>query len=98
MGFFRSIRFDIGGTDHPGPLLGLVGDQLLEIGRRACKHRSAQLGKPRLHLRIGESCIDFFIKLVDDVRGRAPRRADAEPGVHFVTRLRSAGLEARPSA
>ena len=30
---------------HFAPLIGFVGDQLPEIGRRACKHRSAQFGK-----------------------------------------------------
>ena len=42
------------------------------------RHRhSAQVGKPRLHLGIGETGIDLLVELVDDLGGRVLGRADA---------------------
>jgi hypothetical protein len=32
-----SFRLDVGGSDHLGPLLGFVGDELAEVGGRACE-------------------------------------------------------------
>src|SRR5262245_45398086 len=31
-----SLRLDVRGPDHLAPLLGLFGDELAEVGRRAC--------------------------------------------------------------
>jgi hypothetical protein len=39
--------------DHLAPLFGFLGDELTEIGWRARHHWRAQLGKPRLELRVG---------------------------------------------
>ena len=75
-----------GGLDHLGPLLGFVGDELAEVGGRAGKHRAAKVGEPRIHLGIGEGRVDFLVELVDDLGGRVPGRADAEPGARFVAR------------
>src|SRR5262245_54398196 len=36
-----SLRLDVGRPDHLGPLLGLVGDELAEVGGRARKRRAA---------------------------------------------------------
>jgi hypothetical protein len=44
----RSFRLDVRRPDHLAPLLGIVCDKFAEVGRRACKHRPAQVGKPRL--------------------------------------------------
>jgi hypothetical protein len=33
----KSLRLDVGVPDHLGPFLGLVGNELCEVGRRACE-------------------------------------------------------------
>ena len=40
----RSLRLDVGRSDHLAPLLGFVGDELAEVSGRARKHRVAQIG------------------------------------------------------
>src|SRR5215211_2660390 len=80
------VRLDPCELHHLAPFLGFVGNKLSELGRRARKHRSAQLGKPRPHIRIGEARIDFLVELVDDISRRTPWRAHAVPGAHLITR------------
>src|SRR5262245_5054587 len=63
-----SVRLDIGRPDHPRPLLGVIGDELGEVGGRARKHRATKVGKARLHLRIVESRVNFLIELVNNLR------------------------------
>ena len=75
-----SIRLDAGELDHLGPLFGFFRDELAEVGGRAGKRRAAQVGKPRLDLRIGEARVDLPVELVDDLGWRVPGRADAVPG------------------
>src|SRR5262249_24469448 len=41
IGTAMSVRFDVEGPDHLGPLLRFVGDELAEIGGQARKHRTA---------------------------------------------------------
>jgi len=60
-----SLRLDVGSPDHLGPFLGFVGDELTKIGRRARKHRAAQVGKTRLEFGIGESRVDVLVELQD---------------------------------
>jgi hypothetical protein len=57
------------------PFLGIVDDELAEIGWRACKCLRAQIVEPRLEFGIGKSGIDGAIELVDDFRRRAPLKA-----------------------
>src|SRR5215469_5346295 len=52
-GIAGSIRFDARELHYLAPLFGLFGDELAEVGRRARKCGGAPLGKPRLHLGIG---------------------------------------------
>jgi len=59
---------------------------LCEVGRRTDKHRGAEVGKPRLQLCIGEARIDLLVEPVDDLDGRFPGRADAEPAACLVAR------------
>src|SRR5579859_7972762 len=49
-----SLRLDAGKPDHLAPLLGLVGDELAEIGRRARQQRGAEIGELGLDLRLGQ--------------------------------------------
>jgi hypothetical protein len=71
------LKLDIRRPDHPAPLLGFVGDELAEFGRQARKHGAAQVGKPRLDFRIGESRVDLLVESVDNLDGRVLGRADA---------------------
>src|SRR5712692_10327717 len=68
-----------GELDHLGPLLCFVRNELAEVGRGKGKHRAAQLGEPRLQLRVDESRIDLLVELVNDLRGRVLRSADPVP-------------------
>jgi hypothetical protein len=68
------FRLDVGRPDHLGPLLGLVGDELTELGRRARKRGRSEIGNSRLDLGIGEPRIYFFVQFVDYLCGRALRR------------------------
>src|SRR5262249_10888997 len=55
------FRLDVGCPDHLAPLLGLRGNVLAEIGRRAWKHCATQVSKPRFRVRIGRAA---FISLL----------------------------------
>src|SRR5262245_41029172 len=81
-----SLRFDVGSPDHLGPLLGIVGDELAEVGRRTLKDRYAQGGKLRLDLGISEGRIDFLVELVDDLGRRLLGNADTMPAAGLVVR------------
>src|SRR5215510_899712 len=81
-----SLRLDVGGSDHLGPLLGFIGDQLAEVSGRAGHCRASQVSEPRLDLGIGESRVNLLAEHIDDLGGRAPRNADAEPITRLVTR------------
>ena len=80
----RSLRFDARGLDYLGPLLGLVGDQFAEICGRTWKRRATHVGKACLQLGIDEARVDLFVQLVDNLGGRALRRADATPRACLV--------------
>ena len=47
---------------------------------------AAQVGKPRLHLGIGEARVDLLVEPVDDLGGRVLGRADAIPAARLVAR------------
>jgi hypothetical protein len=53
------VRLDASKFDHLAPLLGFGRDELAEVGRRAGKHRAAQVGQPRLDLGLGERAVNF---------------------------------------
>jgi hypothetical protein len=61
-------------------------------------HRAAEVGEPRLHLGIGESGINLFVELADDLGWRVPRRADAIPAAHLISRHEFAHGWDAPSA
>src|SRR6516164_11070727 len=61
-----SLPLDANGLHHLAPLLGFIGDELSEVGRRARKARTAQLSKPCLNLGIGKPRIDLFVERFDD--------------------------------
>src|SRR5262245_51359226 len=80
----RSIRLDVCKLDHLAPLLGLVRNELAEIGRRARHHGAAEASKLRLDLAIGEAGVDLSVEHVDDAGGGSFRGAKAKPSVRFV--------------
>jgi hypothetical protein len=81
-----SVWLDTRRLDHLGPLLGLIGDKLSEVGGRSGQHSAAQIGEARLDLGIGERGVDLFVELVDDLSRRVPGRADAVPTARLIAR------------
>src|SRR5262245_19371799 len=59
-----SFRLDVGRPDHLGPLLGLFGDELGEVGGRAPKRYAAKFGKPCLRRGIGKRRINPAVELI----------------------------------
>ena len=72
-----SLRLDVRRPDHLAPLLGVVGDELAEVGGRARQRRASEVSQLRLDFGIGEACIDLLVEPVDDFGRRIPRCADA---------------------
>src|SRR5262245_11879867 len=64
----RSLRLDVCELYDLTPLLGFVGDELAELGRRARQNRDPQISQSRLHFGIGEAFIDLLIEPVNDLR------------------------------
>ena len=79
------VRLDVGPPDHLAPLLGFLGDQLAEVGGRARKRPASQVGKPSLHLGIGERGVGFLVELIDDVGRCVPGRTETLPRARLVT-------------
>jgi hypothetical protein len=63
IGIAVSVGLDISGPDHLAPLLGLIGNDLAEVGGRTRNHCAAQVSKARLDLRIGEARVDLPLSL-----------------------------------
>ena len=66
-----------GELDHLAPLLGFVGNELAELGRRHRLRDTAGFGEPSHQLRILQRFADRLVKGVDDFGRRALRRGDA---------------------
>src|SRR5215467_9865475 len=74
-----SVCLDVGRPDHLSPLLGLFDDDLLKLGRRHRHWHTAELGKTRLDLFVGEGGVYFLVERDNDFVGSAFGRADALP-------------------
>src|SRR5260370_209606 len=72
--------------NHLAPFLGLVGDELAELGRRHRLWNSADFGKPRDQLGIFQRFTNRLVEDLHDLRRRALRRGDA---------IEADGLESR---
>ena len=57
---------DVSLPDHLGPLFGFVGDELSEVGGRACKRRGTQVSETCLHLGLRKDRIYHGIELLND--------------------------------
>src|SRR5262245_52457668 len=61
-----SIRLDVGRSDHFAPLLGVVDNELAELGGRSGIGLQAQIDEPRLELRAGKRLVHQLIEDGDD--------------------------------
>src|SRR6516162_6779538 len=86
----RSVGLRTGEFHHLCPLFGFVGYELAEIGGRACNCGAAQLGEPRLDLRIGESDVDFLVEHANNFGGRISGRSHAPPRARLKPRYKLA--------
>jgi hypothetical protein len=57
----------------------LFGDELCEVGARACKRRVAKFDEAHFEPGIGEAAVDFAMEFVDNLSGGVLGRAYAEP-------------------
>src|SRR5262249_48322926 len=79
-----SLRLRTRELHHLAPLLGLIDEQLVEVGGAAGQQRGAELGEALLRDRIREDVVGGLVELVDDVRGRTLRHAEPVPGARLV--------------
>src|SRR5262249_9790032 len=63
----RSLGLCARELDYFAPFLGIVSDELAEVGDRAGKYHAPKVGKPRLQLGISEPRIDLAIELTNDL-------------------------------
>src|SRR5262249_7540390 len=82
----RSLRLDTCELHDLAPLLGFLGDERREVGRRAGNHGAAKIGNSLAHLRVGESRLDLVVEPVDDLRGRGPWCSDPKPSARLEAR------------
>src|SRR5229473_2093004 len=85
-GGFDLLWLDTGRADQPAPLVSFAGDELTEFGRRARKGRAAKIGQSCLQFGVGDGGVDLLVELVDDIRRRVVRRANALPAARLVPR------------
>src|SRR5262247_1342048 len=93
----RSFRLDVGPPDHLCPLCRVVRDELLEVGGRAAKHCASLLDKPSLDNGISDSGVNLPVELLNDLGGRAPRRANSIPCTRLIARYEIAQGWGRPA-
>src|SRR5882672_10644382 len=85
-GIAGSLWLDAREFDHLGPFLGFFGHECTELGRRhGCRH-AAYIGKPSLHLGIGESIVDLLIEPINDLPWRASGCTQAIPRARLEAR------------
>ncbi len=75
----RSRRIDIGDPNDFTPLRDFFGDKLGKLGGRTANGTAAHIGKPLLHLGIGQDGVDLTIELADDRSRRVLRRTNSVP-------------------
>src|SRR5262249_58060982 len=72
----RSLGLCPGELDYFAPLLGIVSDELAEVGDRDVKYHAPKVGKPRLQLGISKPRIDLAIELINDLGRRVFGRTE----------------------
>src|SRR5262245_49111717 len=81
----RSLGLCAGELDYSAPLLGIVSDELAEVGGRAGKYHAPKVGRPRFQLGISEPRIDLAIELINDLGRRVFGRTEANPLARLET-------------
>src|SRR5262245_10235873 len=81
-----SFRLDVGPPDHLCPFCVFFRVDLLEVVGGAAKHCASLLDNPGLVKGIGASGVDLPVELLNDVGGRAPRRANSIPCTRLIAR------------
>src|SRR5262249_15376296 len=82
----RSLGLCARELDYFAPFLGIVSDELAEVGDRAGKYHAPKVGKPRLQLGISEPRIDLAIELINDLGRCVFGRTEANPLARLETR------------
>src|SRR5262249_57565183 len=81
-----SLRLKPRELHHLAPLLGFLGDEPTQRGRRAGKRLAAYFGKLCAHRGIAQRGVDLPVEFIDDLDRRGFRSGDAVPLARFVTR------------
>src|SRR5260370_22808593 len=82
----RSLHLDAGLLDQLGPLVGVAPQEGVELGRRQGHGDGALLGPGLADRRFGDDPGDLGVQPVDDLRGHALGRHDAEPDRRLIAR------------
>src|SRR5215831_19038672 len=80
-----SLRLDVEGPDHLAPLVGLFGEELTEVGGRACKQYAAHFSQPRLDLRVSKARVDCVVEFLDEFGRRVLGCTETQPRAGLVT-------------
>src|SRR5215468_10822553 len=80
-----SLRLDVEGPDHLAPLVGLFGDELTEVGGRACKQYAAHFSQPCLDLRVSKARVDCVVEFLDEFGRRVLGCTETQPRAGLVT-------------
>src|SRR5262249_25485532 len=81
-----SLRLRAREPHYLGPLLGLIKNQLAEVGGRTGNHCAPEVGKSRLHLGVGEACIDLLVEPVNDLGSCVLGCANAKIRARLIAR------------
>src|ERR1019366_2084754 len=80
------LRLDVGLSDHLAPFLGLVRDELSELGHAHRRWQPSQLYNARLDLGVDEGGINLSIEHLDDLRRRTARGGETSPRTRLIAR------------
>src|SRR5215471_1128772 len=81
-----SLHLDAGLAEHFAPFLGIVDNELAELGGGHRRRLGADIGKARVELGVREAGVDLAVELVDDVARNFAGRANAVPPDRLVAR------------
>src|SRR5215510_11363540 len=77
----RSLRLDVRELDHLGPFFDIFGDELGKLARRVRWHRhNTEIGEPLLNVWVEDRRVGLFVERRNDLRRRAFRDAETNPG------------------
>src|SRR5262245_8924782 len=82
----RSLRLDIGCSDHLAPLVGRVGDEVCEFSGCQLHRLKAQAHKARFNIGFDDDGVDILVELFDNLGGSALGRTNAPPSAGLVAR------------